>query len=111
MGNDEEGGFQWAGMEMYFKIITESGVVIEEKNITANGTEEDTGRKRAANGDDVKFKATESENVTLLATLIKGDYMDIAIYENLPENNYWMPVLFIGFFITGLVLYLRSRNQ
>jgi hypothetical protein len=110
-GNDEEGGLQWAGMEMYFKIITESGVIVEEKNIVATGTEDDTGKKRATNGDDVKFSAAKSESISLFATLVNGDYMDIEIYENLPENNYWLPVLFIGIFITGLILYLKSRNQ
>mgnify|MGYP000957561347 FL=1 len=96
---------------MYFKIITESGVIVEEKNIVATGTEDDTGKKRATNGDDVKFSATKSESISLFATLVNGDYMDIEIYENLPENNYWLPVLFIGIFITGLILYLKSRNQ
>ena len=36
--------------------------------------------------------------------------MDIEVYQNLPENAYWLPVLFIAIFLSGIVLWLKARN-
>lgn len=108
-GNDEEGGFEWAGMEFTFKLETAQGKIIEDKTIVATGSEDDGGLKRAANGDDVKYSASQLGDVNLTTTLVEGDYLDIEIYENLPENTYWMPVLFIALFIAGFVLFMKAR--
>lgn len=109
-GNDEQGALQeWADMEFILKIETSTGEIIEEKKIVASGSGDDGGIKRAANGDDVKYSAKQSGDLILTTTLTDGDYLDIEVYENLPENTYWMPVLFIAFFITGLVLFMKAR--
>lgn len=109
-GNDEEGALQeWADMEFIFKIETSSGEILEEKKIVATGSDDDGGIKRAANGDDVKYSAHQSGDLIVTTTLTDGDYLDIEVYENLPENTYWMPILFIAIFITGLVMFMKAR--
>jgi len=112
-GTDEETGLQqWAEMELVFKIETFKGEIIEENKIIANeSSDDDGGIARAANGDDVRFVADNSNQVTLTTKLIQGDYMDVEVYENLPDNTYWMPVFFILVFIAGSVMFLKARNQ
>jgi hypothetical protein len=110
-GNDEESGLQqWANMEFAFKIETQSGNWIKEDTISASESEEKGGVRRAGNGDDIRYTATRSENIIVTATLLEGDYLDLEVYENLPDKTYWFPVLFIAFFIVGLVLFLKARN-
>ncbi|MCG6186214.1 hypothetical protein [Maribellus maritimus] len=110
-GNDEETGLQqWAEMQLEYRIETQSGMLVEEKAISASESEEKGGIRRAGNGDDVQYTAHRSEDIIINASLSEGDYFDIEVYENLPEKIYWFPVLFIVVFITGLILFLKARN-
>lgn len=111
-GNNETGNPEkWANLEFTYKIETQSGIVVKQDTITAIGSDENEGTRRAANGDDERFVASRSEDIIISTVLIEGDYIDIEVYENLPENTYWFPVLFIAVFITGLVLFLKARNS
>lgn len=110
-GNDEETGLQqWAAMEFVYKIETQSGIIIEEDTLSASESEEKGEIRRAGNGNDIRYTAIRSEDLLVKTTLIEGDYLDLEVYENLPNQTYWYPVLFIAFFISGLILYLKARN-
>lgn len=108
-GNNEHPGLhKWATLEYNFRLARSGGDVIEEKKVTATGSDGE-GNQRAANGDDVHYKATQSEELILTLKLIEGDYTSVEIYENLTDNTYWMPVLFIALFIAGLFMFLKAR--
>jgi hypothetical protein len=91
------------------QLLDRKGSVLEEKHFTGTDSNSDGGLKRATNGYDIRYNPEESGDVILKSALIRGDYVDIEVYENLPENTYWMPVLFIAICITGLVLFMKAR--
>lgn len=109
-GTDEEGAARpSANLEAAVQLLNEKGSVLDEKHFTGTNSDNDGGIKRATNGYDIRFNPEENGNVILKSSLVRGDYLDIEIFENLPANTYWLPVLFIAIFITGLVLFLKAR--
>lgn len=104
------GAHKWTSVEANVKLVGPGNNILCEKQIVATGSGDDTGNQRATNGYDIRHVAVKSENLSLACRLVDGDYMDIEVYENLPENAYWLPVLFIAIFLAGGVLFLKSRN-
>lgn len=110
-GTDEEQGIQqWADLQGNVELVDSENKILEQRQFAASESEESGGIKRATNGHDIKFAAEKDERILVNANLIQGDYLDIEVYENLPENAYWLPVIFIAVFLTGIVLYLRARQ-
>lgn len=111
-GTDEEQGIQqWADLQGNVELVSSENKILEQRPFAASESEESGGIKRATNGHDIKFTAEKDEIVLIKANLIQGDYLDIEVYENLPENAYWLPVIFIAVFLTGIVMYLRARAK
>lgn len=111
-GTDEEGALRpSANLEVGVQLLERKGKIVEEKLITATSSNDDGGLKRANNGYDIRYHPLENGEVILKSSLLRGDYVDIEVYENLPENIYWFPVLFIAVFIIGLILFLKARNS
>lgn len=109
-GNDESSTMgEYASLEAKVTIQGSDARIIDSRKIIASGTEDKGGIRRAANGYDFRYRPEHSEQISLKYNLIEGDYLDIEIYEDLPENAYWMPVVFIAIFIAGFVTYLKSR--
>jgi hypothetical protein len=111
-GTDEEQGIQqWADLQGNVELVNPENKILEKKQFAASESEDKGGIKRATNGHDIKYTAEKDENILVKANLIKGDYLDIEVYENLPENAYWLPVICIAVFLAGIVMYLRVRAK
>ncbi len=111
-GTDEEQGIQqWADLQGNVDLVNQENKILEQRRFAASEPEEKGGIKRATNGHDIKYTAQKDESVTVKANLITGDYLDIEVYENLPENAYWLPVICIAVFLAGIVMYLRVRAK
>jgi hypothetical protein len=111
-GTDEEGASQrWATFDATVKLTDENNSILQEKQITASDSDNDGTIRRATNGSDIRLIPEKNQKVLLSYTLVEGDYMDIEVYQNLPENAYWLPVLFIAIFLSGIVLWLKARNS
>lgn len=109
-GNDESSTMgPYASLEVEIKIIGSDNNIITENVIYASGSEDKGGYRRAANGEDIEYFSPHNQQITIQYHIVEGDYLDIEIYEDLPQNAYWMPVLFIAIFITGLVLFMKAR--
>lgn len=111
-GTDEEQGIQqWADVQGNVELVNSENIILEQRPFAASESEESGGIKRATNGHDIKFTAEKDERILVKASLVQGDYLDIEVYENLPENTYWLPVIFIVVFLAGIVMYLRARAK
>lgn len=98
-------------MQGNVELVNSENKILEQRPFAASESKEEGGIKRATNGHDIKYTSEKDEIVLVKANLIKGDYLDIEIYENLPESTYWLPVIFIAVFLTGIVMYLRARAK
>jgi len=111
---DEETGIQqWAEIQLIVSVKTQSGELIKrEKRIaTVSDSEETGGIKRAENGLDFTYQSKSDQTILIEADLQSGDYVDIEIYENLPEGLNLYPGLAIIFGLVGLVVYLKGRAK
>lgn len=110
---DEETGLQqWAEIQLIISVKTQSGELIkrEERIATASDSEETGGIKRAQNGLDFTYQSESNQTILIEADLQSGDYVDIEIYENLPEGLNLYPGLSLILGLIGLVVYLRGRR-
>ena len=111
---DEETGIQqWANIQLIVSVKTQSGELIKrEKRIaTVSDTEETGGVKRAQNGFDFSYQSESDQTILIEADLQSGDYVDIEIYENLPEGLNLYPGLSLILGLIGIVIYLKERAK
>lgn len=107
-GCDEESGLQkWADLDFSYKIESESKV-IKEGTITATASEEQGGVRRATNGKDIDFIA-KGNKVSVWCEITEGDYVDVEIYEDLPNSLYWFPVISVIGFIVSIFYFFKAR--
>ncbi len=110
-GNDETSTMgPYASLEVYITIKGSDGKTIASTTIVDTGSEDKGGFRRAANGEDIEYFSPHNQKVTIQYHIAEGDYLDIEIYEDLPQNAYWMPVIFIVIFLIGIFMYLKFRK-
>lgn len=72
----------------------------------------ETGGKRVTHdGISYSHKPKEDEELTINVQILRGDYLDLEVYENLDSEADALPGFSIIIAIVGLVLFFRSRNQ
>lgn len=107
---DEETGIQtWADMQMFARLVSAEGQLIEQKETLATASEETGGVRRAQNGFNIKYFADIDQKVIVEIDLKSGDYTDIEVFENLPEGIDIYPGISLILGLFGLVLFLRGR--
>lgn len=109
-GCDEETGLQqWASLNFNYEVLV-NNVSIKKKQILASESEEKGGIRRAQSGSDVTFVSETNTNAVVICKISEGDYVDIEIFKDLPNNLYWLPVFSIlGALLSGF-LYLKYRT-
>ena len=105
---DEEHGFEWASVEAKVALAAEDGQVLASGEINATGSEENGGIKRAQNGFDEIVPAGPLDTY-LTVELVRGDYVDVEVYADLPTWLHLAPGVSILFGLVGVVLYLKNR--
>ncbi len=109
-GTDEEMDIQqWATLDLNYQLEDSKGNILKQEQITGSGSNDEGGVKRAINGTDYTYHSTNSEILRLRGQLVRGDYMDIEIYENLPENLHLLPALFAIVMAVSFFVYIKMR--
>lgn len=111
-GSDEELGFQrWAKLDFNLLVSDYQGDSIIQKKISASEAREKGGKRRVVDGLDFHYVAKYPDKLFIKINFMRGDDLDIKIYENIPEFANFLPSIFIFVFIFGIFYYLRVRNQ
>ena len=108
-GVDEEMGYQWANLEVRYTIRDDSGKLLGEDGFSASESNAKGGFKRAANGDTVHLSPSPS-SLHIEVELIRGDYVDIEVYRDLPTWTELAPGIYVLLGFTGVVLYMKSNQ-
>ena len=106
---DEESGYTWASLDATVTIHDSSGALIDQHQLVASEDNDDGGIKRAQHGFTTKLPAGP-ESILVDVKLTSGDYVDIAVYADLPSWLNIAPGICILLGIVGLVMLLRSRQ-
>ncbi len=110
-GSDDEMGLQkWAQLDFGFYAEDDYGNEVIRKNITASESQENGGVKRAVNGFEFDYLPKQSRELILHLNFIRGDDVDIKVYENISELANITPGLFILLLVVAVIFFFKARN-
>ncbi|WP_221028838.1 hypothetical protein [Actomonas aquatica] len=107
---DEEMGYQWADLDASVTVLDDTGTTVAAHRFVASESAEKGGVKRAQTGKTLQVPLGASE-LHVTVSLIKGDYVDIEVYRDLPAWRALAPGVFVLLGFAGVVLFLKSRAQ
>ncbi len=80
-------------------------IFIEKLSVDAGGV------LRAENGFYYYYSAYRSQSLKVIIKIISGDYLDLEVHEDLPDNVSLTPQLYIFVFIVGLIVFLTKKKK
>lgn len=109
---DEESGIQMsANADALITVADQNGILIKREEIIAHSSGKSNGIRKAQNSFEFHYISTKIEYLLIQINLLKGDYIDVEIYEDLPSNLNIIPGISIIIGIIGFVIFLRGRAK
>ncbi|MFH0999456.1 MAG: hypothetical protein V1783_01325 [Bacteroidota bacterium] len=109
---DEESGIQMsANADAVITVSDQNGMLIKREEIIAHSSGASNGIRKAQNSFEFHYISTKKEYLLIQINLLKGDYIDVEIYEDLPANLNIIPGISIIIGIIGFVIFLRARAK
>lgn len=93
------------------QIIDKDNNVLLDTAFSVSNSIVEADVKRAQNGFYFYYSPPKDKNLKIIMDAQSGDYIDLEVHEDLPENLALKPPLFILIFIVGLIIFLRKKQK